>query len=339
MATSKYITGPRKAAILLLALGEEAAAKVMLGLSEAEVQQVGFFMTRMSTVEQDELVAVLLEYNQRNANSEGSLNVVAGSDFVRNTLNKAFGADRTQDLMSNFKENSDENTLQSLRWLDPRTIAQFIANEHPQTVAIILAHMDSPDKMGQILKQLPESIQADVAYRIAVLESIPPGVINEIDEVLTHEMQTAGMFSAAKVGGIEAVAEALNSMEKAMETRILSAIEEANPDLADNIRELMFTFEDLVFVDTSGLQLLISQVAQKDLVIAMKTASEQIKDLIYKNMSQRQRTMIKDDVDNLGPVRMSEVELAQQRIVRLVKKYEEEGRVFITGRRGGDVLA
>lgn len=339
MAVNKFIPGPRKAAILLLALGEESASDVMRNLSESEIQQVGYFMTRLNEVEQDELDIVLNDFYRRSVNNEGGFLISQQGDFVRNVLSKAFGAEKAKDMLENLTENSEGGVLKSLKWLDPRTIAQFIANEHPQTIALILAHMDSPERMGLILKQLPESIQPDVAYRIAVLESIPPGVISEIDDVLTHEMQTAGTFSTAKVGGVVAVAEALNSMEKATETRILSSIEEANPDLAENIRDLMFTFEDLIFVDPAGIQALLSEIPQNDLVIALKTTSDQVKDAIFQNMSKRQQSMIKEDLDSLGPTRVSEVEAAQQKIVKKARKLEEEGRIFISGRRGGEILA
>ncbi|MBL0691303.1 MAG: flagellar motor switch protein FliG [SAR324 cluster bacterium] len=339
MAFNKFIPGPRKAAILLLALGEEVASDIMRSLSEAEIQQVGYFMTRLTEIDQDELDFVLNDFYNKTAAQDGSFLLSAQGDFVRNALSKAFGEEKAKKMLENLSENAEGGILQSLKWLDPRTIAQFISNEHPQTIALILAHMDTSERMGVILKCLPESIQADVAYRIAILESIPPGVISEIDEVLTHEMQTAGTFSTAKVGGTVAVAEALNSMEKAVETRILSSIEEANPDLAENIRELMFTFEDLIFIDSNGVQVVLSEVSQSDLVLSLKTASEQTKELILRNMSQRQQGMVKDDLSNLGPTRVSEVEAAQQKIVKVVRQLEEEGRIFIPGRRGGEALA
>lgn len=336
--TNKYIPGPRKAAILLLALGEETTAEIMRSLSEREIQQVGYFMSRLTEIDQAELDFVLSEYYRESSSNIQGLSIATKADFVRNALNKAFGAEKAKEMLENLSEKNDEAALQSLKWLDPRTIAQFISNEHPQTIALILAHMDTAERMGQILKQLPENVQAEVAYRVAVLESIPPGVISEIDEVLIQEMQTAGTFSVAKVGGAPAVAEILNSLEKATETRILSSIEEANPDLADQIRELMFTFEDLIFIDPQGIQAVLSQVQQNDIVVSLKTASDQIKDLILANVSIRKKAMILEDLDNLGPVRISEVEAAQQKIVKVVRKLEEDGKIFISSRRSGEVL-
>lgn len=338
MVLNKYIPGPRKAAILLLAIGEEIAADVMRNLTEREIQQVGYFMSRLTEIDQEELDQVLADFYQTMKTKTFSSSISAKSDFVRNTLNKAFGPEKAKEMLDRLSERADEGALQSLKWLDPRTIAQFIANEHPQTIALILAHMDSADRMGKILKQLPESVQPEVAYRIAVLDTIPPGVIAEIDEVLVQEMQTAGAFSASKVGGAAAVAEVLNALEKSLETRILSSIEEVNPELADQIRELMFTFEDLVFVDPQGMQNLLGQVEHNDIVTALKTASDPIKEMVLSNVSVRKKAMILEDLDNTGPIRVSDVEAAQQRIVKTARKLEEEGKAFITGRRGSEIL-
>ena len=331
------LLGPKKAAILLMAMGEESAAEALKHLTEKEVQQVGYVMSRFSEFDPEELDEVLEEFYRKMSFHEESMMLKPSGDFLQTTFSRAFGDQKAKEMFANLSESADEGALESLKYLDARTISQFISNEHPQTVALILSHLDNPEQMGAVLKLLPDNLQSEVSYRMAVLESIPPGIISEIDEVLTKEMQSAGTFSNAKVGGIEAVAEMLNTLEKNIEGRILANIEETNPELAEQIRELMFTFEDLVLVEPSGIQVVLGKVKQNELVLALKTASEQIKELILNNVSERQRNMILDDIENLGPVRVSDIDAAQQKIIKQVRQLEEEGKIIITG-RGNEVI-
>ncbi len=332
------MTGPKKAAILLLALGEEGAADIIKNLEDSEIQQVGYYMARFTDVAPEELDVVLEEFYNKSVSESGGFLINASGDFVKNTLSKALGGDRAKDLMDNLSGNVEESALESLKWLDPKAIANFITHEHPQTIALILAHLEDPEQTATVLKELPENLQADVVYRMAILESIQPGVVNEIDEVLSREMQASGAMGTSKVGGIESVAEMLNSLDKSTETRILATIEESNPDLAEQIRELMFTFEDMVLIDSRGMQNIIKEVPQPELVLALKTASEPIKELIYSAMSQRAADMLREDLEVLGPVKVSDVEQAQQNMVKSARRMEEEGKIVIGGRGGGDVV-
>ncbi len=331
------LTGPKKAAILLLALGEEGAADIIKNLEDSEIQQVGYYMARFTDVAPEELDVVLEEFFQKNSGEGSNFLLNASGDFVKNTLAKALGADRAKDLVDNLSANVEESALESLKWLDPKAIANFITHEHPQTIALILAHLEDPEQTATVLKELPENLQADVVYRMAILESIQPGVVSEIDEVLSREMQASGAMGTSKVGGIEAVAEMLNSLDKSTETRILATIEESNPDLAEQIRELMFTFEDLVLIDSRGMQLILKEMPQDELTMALKTASDSIKELIFQSMSQRAAEMLREDLEVLGPVKVSDVERSQQAMVKVSRRLEEEGKVVIGG-RGGDVI-
>jgi len=337
MAVGK-MTGPKKAAILLVALGEEAAADIIKNLEDSEIQQVGYYMARFTDVSPEELELVLEEfYNKSSAGHEGFI-INASADYVKNTLTKALGGDRAKALVDNLSANVEESALESLKWLDPKAIANFITHEHPQTIALILAHLEDPEQTATVLKELPENLQADVVYRMAILEAIQPGVVAEIDEVLSREMQAAGAMGTAKVGGIEAVSEMLNSLDKSTETRILATIEESNPDLAEQIRELMFTFEDMVLIDSRGMQLVLKEVQSQELALAMKTASEPIKELIYSSMSQRAADMLREDLEVLGPVKVADVEKAQQNLVKIARKLEEDGKIVIGGRGGSEVV-
>lgn len=332
------LTGPKKAAILLLSLGEEGASEILKNLEDREIQQVGYYMARFTDVAPEELDNVLEEFYRKVAMQDQGVVINASGDFVKNALVKALGDDKAKDLVDNLRSSSDEGSLDSLKWLEPKVIAGFIMNEHPQTIALIMAHLDDPEQTAMVLKELPENLQADVAYRMAILEAIPPGVVREIEEVLARELKTSGATSTAKVGGVESVAEMLNTMDKATESRILATIEESNPDLAEQIRELMFTFEDLVLVDPAGMQAILKEMPQNDLVLALKTASDAVKEHIFSNMSERASDMVRDDLDALGPSRVVDIDAAQQKMVKIARKLEEEGKIIISGGAGGDVV-
>ena len=331
------MTGPKKAAILLLALGEDAAADVMKNLEEAEIQQVGYYMSRFTDVSPEELDIVLEEFYRNSVMADEGVSINASPDFVKNALTKALGADRAKELSDNLSAGQDEAGLEALRYAEPIMISNYIRNEHPQTIALILSYLKDVDQSSTVLRQLPESVQADVLYRMAVIESIPPGVVAEMNEVLTEEMKTAGSM-ATSVGGVEPVAEILNSVDKATETRILASIEESNPDLAEQIRELMFTFEDMALIDVKQMQIVMKDVDQADMVLALKTASDAVRELIFGSMSSRAAEMVRDDLENLGPAKISDVEAAQQKIIKVVKKLEEDGSIVIAGAGGGDVV-
>ena len=331
------MTGPKKAAILLLALGEDAAADVMKNLEEAEIQQVGYYMSRFTDVSPEELDIVLEEFYRNSVMADEGVNISSSPDFVKNALTKALGADRAKELSDNLRAGEEEAGLEALRYAEPIMISNYIRTEHPQTIALILSYLKNAEQSSAVLRDLPESLQADILYRMAVIESIPPGVISEMNEVLTEEMKTAGSM-AASVGGVEPVAEILNSVDKATETRILSSIEETNPDLAEQIRELMFTFEDMALIDAKQMQLVMKDVDQADMVLALKTASDAVKELIFSSMSSRAAEMVREDLENLGPAKLSDVEASQQKIIKVVKKLEEAGTIIIAGAGGGDLV-
>ena len=327
------LTGPKKAAILLLAMGEDHAAEVLKNLEEVEIQQVGYYMTRFTDVSPEELDIVLEEFYRKSVMQDEGVGITASSDFVKNALMKAMGSDKARDLVDNLKAHQEEGALDSLKFMDPKIIASYISHEHPQTIALIMAHLTDLEQASMVLRELPENLQADVVYRMAALESIPPGIVSEMDDVLSEEMKTAAAVGT-KVGGVESVAEILNTLDKSTETRILATIEESNPDLAEQIRELMFTFEDLVLIDSGQMQIVLKEVDQQDLILSLKTASDAVKELIFSSMSTRAGDMIRDDLEVMGPVKVSDVEASQQKIIQAIRKLEEDGRIFISGRGG-----
>ena len=268
--------------------------------------------------------------------SDGGGDLMSSPDFIKNALSKALGPDKAKELGAAMSSQSEDMGLEALRYIDPIMISNYIRTEHPQTIALIISYLTDIDQAATTLRSLPENLQADVVYRIAALDSIPPGVVNELNEVLTDEMKQAGSM-VTKVGGVEPVAEILNAMDKASETRILSTIEESNPDLAEQIRELMFTFEDLTLIDSKQMQTVLKDVDKADLAMALKTASDAVKELILSSMSTRAAEMLNDDLENMGPVKVADVEGAQQKIIKVVKKLEEEGKLIMAG-AGDDVV-
>ncbi len=307
------LTGPKKAAILLLALGEDAAADVMKNLEESEIQQVGYYMSRFTDVAPEELDLVLEEFYRNSIMTDDGVSISSSPDFVKNTLTKALGADKAKELGENLRVGEDDVGLDALRYAEPIMISNYIRTEHPQTIALILSYLKNVEQASNVLRELPESLQADVLYRMAMIESIPPGVVSEMNEVLTEEMKTAGSMATA-VGGIEPVAEIINA------------------------RELMFTFEDMALIDSKQMQIVMKDVDQADMVLALKTASDAVKDLIFSSMSTRAAEMVRDDLENLGPAKITDVEAAQQKIIKVVKRLEEEGTIVIAGAGGGDVV-
>lgn len=329
---AEKLTGPEKAAVLLISLGDELASQILKNLDDKDIQLIGNYMTRAASISSDTIDNVSEEFYKEASSGEGGL-VVGGRDYVKKVLEKALEPWRVQELMERMAFTGEEESgggLDAIRIFDAKTIANFMRNEHPQTCAIIMAHLE-PSHAATVLKELPEKFQSEVAFRMAVLERIPPGVIKELDEALAAEFRSAGAVEGSKIGGVGSVAEILNQLDHTTEARIISEIEGSNPDLAEEIRKLMFVFEDLIKVDDRGMQTILKDVSSQDLLIAMKTASEPLKAKIFANMSERAATMMKEDLDAMGPVRLSEVEKAQQNILKIAKKLEEEGKIVIGG--------
>jgi flagellar motor switch protein FliG len=327
--TERVITGAEKAAILLLVLGEGVAPLVLKHLTEKEIQRISNYMSHMTEVDSSVVDSVLEEFFDMVNGVDGM--VAGGKDYVKKLLLKALDPEKAAWILNNLSTPSLETGLEALKWLDPQTIARFLQGEHPQTIAVIVAHLD-PMPAGAVMAALPTSMQSDVLIRIANLERVPPGVIRELDEVLQKELKATGALETNKVGGIEAVAEILNNIDQASEREIMGSIEEINATLAEDIRQLMFTFEDLRSVDDRGMQTILREVANDELTLAMKTASETLREKILRNMSQRAADMLREELEVMGPVRISDVEQAQQRITQIAKRLEAEGKIVLGGK-------
>lgn len=323
------LTGAEKVAILLLALGEDVAPIILQKMTEQEIQRVSNYMSHMRDIDHTTVELVLTEFFDMTSGVEGM--VAGGTDYVRKLLAKALNPERAEWILTNLSTPTMETGLEALRWLDPKTIARFLRSEHPQTIAVIAAHLD-PTQAGAVLSSLPPNVQADVLVRIAKLEHIPAGVIQELDKVLQRELRATGALEVDPVGGVKAVADILNNIDQASEREIMSHIEGANASMAEEIRQLMFVFEDLGTVDDRGMQAILREVANDDLKLALKTASEDLKAKILRNLSQRAGDMLRDELENMGPVRVSDVEKAQQKITQAAKRLENEGKLVLGGK-------
>jgi flagellar motor switch protein FliG len=321
------LTGPEKSAILLLILGEDIAALLLKYLNDQEVQRISNYMSHMREVDAEVGTQILEEFYEMVGGVRGM--VAGGKEYVKTLLLKALDPEKAKWIIDNLSVPILETGLEALRWLDPKTIARFLQSEHPQTIAVIVAHLDPP-QAGIVLSALPSALRAEVVLRIAKLERIPPGVIQELDTILQNELKATGALETGKVGGVQAVAEILNNVDQASEREIMGQIEEANAALAEEIRQLMFVFEDLITVDDRGMQMILKEIAKEDLTLSMKTASEGLREKIFRNMSQRAAEMLQEEIEMMGPVRINDVEKAQQKITQVAKRLEAEGKLMLS---------
>ena len=331
----KY-TGPEKAAILLMTLGEETAALVLANMDEREIQSVGNYMSALGDVDLSVMDMVNKEFYDLVESGGGGLGV-GGVDFLKTALMQAMDPAKATEILNNITTPGEEmgGGLETVRLLDPKIISSFVINEHPQTAAIILAHLDPP-VASLTIRELPEENRMEVVHRLATLERVAPAVIRDLDEALQAEFRTSGAVSGNKLGGVEVAAAVMGSLDRTTETTILTAMDEVDPDLANEIRNLRFTFEDILKIDDNGIQMIMKEINQEDLLIALKTATDDLKEKLFGNMSERAALMLKEDLESLGPTKISEVEKGQQKIIAVCKKLEEDGKLIIGG--GADTL-
>ena len=331
----RQYTGPEKSAILLLSLGDDIAPLVFKFMTDQEIQRVSNYMSYIRNVDVEGVNQILHEFAEM-VGSIGGM-VAGGKEYVRKLLVKSLAPEKAEWIINNLSIPTLETGLEALRWLDSKTIARFLHGEHPQTVAVILAHLDAI-QAGTVLTSLPSGMQAEVLLRIAKLERIPPGVIQELDKVLRNELRATGALETGQVGGIQSVAEILNNVDQASERDIMEQIEELNAGMAEEIRQLMFVFEDLLSIDDRGMQQILKEVANEEMTLALKTASEELKEKILRNMSKRAADMLREELEVMGPVRVSDVERAQHKIIQTAKRLEGEGKLILGGKGDNAVV-
>jgi flagellar motor switch protein FliG len=325
----KKLSGVEKVAAFLSMVGEEAATSVFKHLDPLELARIVPMMARVK-ITPEEGGSVLQEFSDKT----GTATMSVDDEYIKKILSKAFGEEQAKKLMDKIE--SGASAFDILRWLDSSAIATMLSREHPQTIAIILAHLE-PTQAAEVLAKLPEHIKIDVSLRIASLDQISPSILGELEDVLASQLQS--YTRGRKIGGIRTVAEILNQLDRASEDLILKNIEEKDQILADEIRKLMFTFDDLIHVDARGIQMVMKEITTDDLALSLKMASDDLKVMIFKNMSQRASQILKEEIEAKGAVKVSDVEKAQMNIVRVARRLEEEGKIIIGGKGGEEVIA
>ena len=331
MAAAKDDAGLEDAAILLMMLGEEEAAEVFKHLAPKEVQRLGETIARMKAVTR-ERVDVVFDNFEKIAASESML-VADSNEYVKSVLRKALGDDKANLLIDRILQGSDVTGIESLKWMDPQSVAELLRNEHPQIVAAILVHLEF-DQAADVLKQFTERHRNEVMVRVATLDGIQPTALRDLNEVMSKVLAGGDRGKKSSLGGAKAAAEILNMMGSAVETSVLDFVREADNDLAQKIMDNMFTFDDVDKIDDKGIQALMKEVQSESLVIALKGATPALREKIFRNMSTRAAETLKEDLDSRGPVRLSEVEAEQKEMLKIVRRLVDEGQIVLAG--GGD---
>ncbi len=327
--------GIEKSAILLIALGEDYAVEVLKHLGPKEVQKLGHAMAALKSVPRARVGEVLAEF-QTTAEESAAVNYDTDA-YVRSVLTKALGDDKASNLISRILQPGDTNGIEGLKWMDAPTVADLIKNEHPQIIATILVHL-AHDHASDILNQFPERLRNDVVLRIATLEGIQPEALKELNDVMLRLLSGSASVKQSAMGGVRAVAEILNFMGTANESSVVDSIREYDPDLAQKILDEMFVFENLMDLDDRAIQLLLREIQSESLILAMKGATESLREKIFKNMSQRAAEMLREDLDSRGPVRLSEVESEQKEILKIVRRLADEGQIVLGGAGGEEMV-
>ncbi|HMW18346.1 MAG TPA: flagellar motor switch protein FliG, partial [Accumulibacter sp.] len=311
------------------------AAEVLKLLGPKEVQKLGQAMTALKSVPRDRVDATVSDFLAEAQNS-AAMHVDTDA-YVRSVLTKALGDDKASNLISRILQPGDTNGIEGLKWMDAPTVADLIKNEHPQIIATILVHL-APDHTSDILKQFTERLRNDVILRIATLEGIQPEALRELNEVMLRLLSGSANIKKSAMGGVRKVADILNFMGSANEAAVVDSIREYDPDLAQKIIDEMFVFENLLDLDDRGVQLLLREIQSESLILAMKGASESLREKIFKNMSQRASEMLREDLESRGPVRLSEVEAEQKEILKIVRRLADEGQLVLGGAGGEEML-
>lgn len=321
------LTGPQKAAIFLMLMGEEFTSQVYKHLDEEDIKRIGIEMAKIDYIPSEVAKRVLEEANIEAKDLLTNLSL-SPDEFLKKSLIEAYG-EKGKIIYEEIKKEVGPETFKKLKKLDPKTIANFLANEHPQTIAIILVHLE-PELSGQVLQLLPEKIRGEVLLRIALLDKVDPEIVKDISDALEEELKAVGGALGKKIGGAEKAAEILSHAGRELEDELLTEIEDENAPLAEEIRKYLFTFEDFLKVDDFAIQTLLREISTDDLKLALKGASEEIKEKFFRNMSKRAADLMKEELEMMGPVRITEVEKAQMNIIRVAKKLEQEGKIVLS---------
>jgi len=329
------LTGVQRAAVLLMAMGSENAAEVLKHLNPKEVQSLGAAMASMENVNKLTMSSVMDEFiaEVSNQTSVG----IGQEDYIREMMVNALGQDKANNMIDRILLGSGNKGLESLKWMDARSVAEVIRLEHPQIISIVLSYLE-PDQSAEVLKMLPERARPDILMRVAALEGIPPKALQELDKIMEKQFSGEQNVSQNSMGGFKTAANILNFMESSIESAIMDSIGEHDQEMQDGISELMFVFDNLNDVDDRGIQALLREVSTDSLTLALKGADEGLKEKILKNMSKRASEMLREDMEARGPVRLSDVEVAQKEIIATARRLAEEGDIVLGGGGGEEMV-
>lgn len=329
------INGTEKVAVLLMALGEDIAADILKHMGPKEVQNVGLSMSEMDRVPKDLVASTLNQFIQE-IQKETGLGV--GSDeYVRNVLINALGEDKAGGMIDRILLGGNTKGLESLKWMDAKSVAELIRNEHPQIIAVVLSYLDS-DQAASVLSEYPEKVRADVLMRIASVDGVLPIAMNELNEVLESQLKGGTNMKSSGLGGVKIAANILNFVDGSSSAAVMELVKEADEDLGTEIEELMFVFADLIEVDDRGIQTILREVQTDQLVLALKGADNELQEKIFTNMSSRAADMLKDDLETKGPVKLSEVEEAQKELLVVARRLADEGQIALGASAGGEEM-
>jgi len=329
------LSGMDKSAILMLSLTPEDAAQIFRNLEPKQVQKLGMAMAALQDSSQVRVSSVhraFIEDIQKFSNIG-----LDSADFVKASLIEALGADKAGNLVDQIVLGSGSKGLDSLKWMDARQVASIIQNEHPQIQTIVLSYLE-PEQSAEILSQFPEQVRLDLMMRIADLEEVQPAALQELNEIMEKQFAGQAGAQAAKMGGTKAAADIMNYLDTGIEGPLMDSLREADEDMSQQIQDLMFVFDNLIDLDDRGIQILLREVANDELQNAIKGADEQLKEKIFRNMSKRAADMLKDDLEAMGPIRISEVEAAQKEILAIARRLSDEGEIMLGGGGGDDFL-
>ncbi|NPV28202.1 MAG: flagellar motor switch protein FliG [Firmicutes bacterium] len=326
----KALTGKQKAAILLISLGPELSSQIFKYLQEEEIEQLTLEIANIRKVPPEKRDEVYQEFYQMCVANEYISQ--GGIDYARELLEKALGPQKASEIIGRLTASLQVRPFDFIRKADPGQLLNFIQGEHPQTIALIMAYLE-PDQAASVLSALPADQQSEVARRVALMDRTSPEILKEVEKVLERKLSSVVTQDYTSAGGVKALVEVLNRVDRSTEKTIIEALEVQDPELAEEVKKLMFVFEDIVQLDDRSVQLVLREVDSHDLALALKGAGEEVMNKIERNISKRAAQMLKEDIEYMGPVRLRDVEEAQQRIVSIIRKLEEQGQIIIT--RGG----
>ncbi|QHE52189.1 flagellar motor switch protein FliG [Pontibacillus sp. HMF3514] len=329
------LTGRQRAAVLLISLGPDVSAQVYKHLTEEEIEKLTLEISSVKKVESQQKEEIIEQFHQialaQDYISQG------GIGYAKTVLEKALGENEASNIINRLTSSLQVRPFDFARKADPSQILNFIQNEHPQTIALILSYLDS-EQSAQILSELPQDTQADIARRIAIMDSTSPEIISEVEQILERKLSTTVTQDYTQTGGIEAVVEVLNGVDRSTERTILDSLEIQDPELAEEIKKRMFVFEDIVTLDNRAIQRVIREVENEDLMLSLKVASEEVKEVVFKNMSNRMSETFREEMEFMGPVRLRDVEESQTRIVAVIRRLEDVGEIVIARGGGDDII-